>query len=71
MTIINLYCALVLCACSVFLTVYVWSKFCDVLETRRFAKMKKKNRDAMKSALADLAKTSKTAADKNHNTKTK
>ena len=64
MTIIHLYCALVLYICCVFLTIYVWSKVCDKMETRRFEKMKEKKRDALKSALADLAETSKPAADK-------
>ena len=51
MTIIYLYCALVLYICSVFLTIYVWSKVCDIMETRRYAKMNKIAADKIKSSL--------------------
>jgi hypothetical protein len=51
MTIIHLYCALVLYICCVFLTIYVWSKVCDIMETRRYAKMNKIAADKIKKSL--------------------
>jgi len=51
MTIIHLYCALVLYICSVFLTIYVWSKVCDKMEARRYAKMNKIAADKIKKSL--------------------
>jgi len=51
MTITHLYCALVLYICSVFLTIYVWSKVCDKMETRRYAKMNKIAADKIKKSL--------------------
>ena len=51
MTIIYLYSALVLYICTVFLTIYVWSKVCDIMEDRRYARMNKIAADKIKSSL--------------------